>query len=306
MRKLKPFFIFYFLLLLASAVAQKQVPELWGLRVHDEAHALSTTAVDGLEKKLEAFEKQTSNQVAILIVSSLEGDAIEDYALRVAEKWQLGRKDKSNGVLLLVAVDDHQMRIEVGQGLEGVLTDAQCNRIIRNDIAPHFRREHYEAGVQAGIESIIKTIKGEYTANDVDGGFDIITRIVVGIAVFLVLGIFTTVSLMLLEGKAFWWAYLGMMPFYIAFPWIAIGVTGGIILFMIYLIGYPIAGKWIERNNKKQAATPRSPRDSDDSGFPSSGSSGSSFGSSWSGSSGGGSFSGGGGSFGGGGSSGRW
>src|SRR5678815_4957109 len=97
-----------------SVSAQKAIPELWSMRVHDEAHVLRQETVDQLEKELKVYEDTTSNQVAILIVQSLDGDVLEEYSLRVAEKWKLGKKEKDNGVLLLVAVDDHKMRIEVG------------------------------------------------------------------------------------------------------------------------------------------------------------------------------------------------
>ncbi len=142
--------------------AQKAVPELWGQRVHDEAHALQQSTVDQLEKGLKVYEDSTSNQIAILIIPSLDGDVLEQYSLRVAEKWKLGQKEKDNGALLLIAVDDHKMRIEVGQGLEGVLTDALSNRIIRNEIAPAFRRGDFDAGVIAGISGMQKAIGGEY------------------------------------------------------------------------------------------------------------------------------------------------
>jgi uncharacterized protein len=158
-------FAFFLLLISTFSFGQKQVPELWGQRVHDEAHVLKTETIDLLESKLKTFEDSTSNQIAILIVQSLDGDVIEDYSLRVAEKWQLGKKDKDNGILLLIAIDDHKMRIEVGHGLEGSLTDVQSNRIIRNEMAPNFRRGDYDTGVIAAIDSIILAIKGEYKAD---------------------------------------------------------------------------------------------------------------------------------------------
>ena len=116
------------------ALAQKAVPELWGQRVHDDAHVLKQETIDALEKQLKAYEDSTSNQIAILTVQSLDGEVLEEYSLKVAEAWRLGQKDKDNGVLLLIAVDDHKMRIEVGHGLEGVLTDTHSNRIIRNEM----------------------------------------------------------------------------------------------------------------------------------------------------------------------------
>ena len=113
--------------------AQKEVPELWGMRVHDDAKVMSTQGIQRLESLLKAYEDSTTNQIAVLITPSLDGDVLEEYSLRVAEKWQLGQKERDNGVLLLIAIKDRKMRIEVGEGLEGVLTDALSNRIIRND-----------------------------------------------------------------------------------------------------------------------------------------------------------------------------
>ncbi len=155
---------YLFLLISTLSFAQKQVPELWGQRVHDEAHVLKPETIDLLERQLKIHEDSTSNQIAVLIIQSLDGDILEEYSIRVVEKWKLGKKEKDNGVLLLIAVDDHKMRIEVGEGLEGVLTDAVSNRIIRNEIAPEFRRGNYDAGVQLGVGGIIKAIRGEYQA----------------------------------------------------------------------------------------------------------------------------------------------
>lgn len=152
--------------------AQKKIPPLDNRRVHDdEAHILSPHTVQQLEIQLKQYEDSTSNQIAILIVSSLEGDPIEDYAIRVAhgdtknEGWKLGQADKDNGVLLLISVEDRKMRIEVGYGLEGVLTDATTNQIIRNELAPNFRRGDYDAGVLLTINSIVRAIGGEYKSD---------------------------------------------------------------------------------------------------------------------------------------------
>lgn len=131
-------------------------------RVTDLAGVLSADAVARLETKLREHEAQTSNQVAVLIVRSLEGDPIEDFSIRTVEAWQLGQAKKDNGILLLVAVDDRRMRIEVGQGLEGALPDVVASRIIRNQIAPLFRAGQYDAGVEAGVDSILQSIAGEY------------------------------------------------------------------------------------------------------------------------------------------------
>ncbi len=166
MKRLPLFFVFISLLGLSlHAFAQKEIPELWGQHVHDEAKALNQQTIDNLEQKLKVFEDSTTNQIAILIVPSLDGEVIEQYALRVAEKWKLGQKDKDNGVVLLVSINDRKMRIEVGQGLEGPLPDAICNRIIRNEMAPNFRRGDYDTGVTAATVAIMQSIKGEYKAD---------------------------------------------------------------------------------------------------------------------------------------------
>src|SRR5262245_48774273 len=121
-------------------MAQLAVPELWVTRIHDDANTLSPSFASQLNAELQAYEDSTSNQIAIMIVPSLEGEILEEYTLRVAESLKAGQKDKDNGVLIFVAVNDRKARIEVGEGLEGVLTDATCNQIIRNEMAPYFRQ----------------------------------------------------------------------------------------------------------------------------------------------------------------------
>jgi uncharacterized protein len=291
-------------LVCASSFAQKAVPELWGQRVHDEAHILQQTTIDQLEKELKAYEDSTSNQIAILIMQSLDGDVLENYSIRVVEKWKLGQKGKDNGVLLLIAVDDHKMRIEVGQGLEGVLTDALTSRIIRNEIAPAFRRSEFDAGVNAGTNSIIKAIGGEYKADELDSSNQLSgsDALFFGLFIFGILALFTFFAVFA-QGCAGWGLYLFLIPFYSLFPWVIIGYSATVVLVIVYLITIPILrltvgrSKWAKEWAKKSASR---------SGGVSSWSGGSwgGGGSSWS--SGGSSFSGGGGSFGGGGSSGGW
>jgi uncharacterized protein len=148
------------------AAAQVTIPELWGTRIHDEAKILSPAFVSQLEQQLKIHEDSTSNQMAILIIPTLNDFPIEDYTLQVAEKWQLGQESTDNGVLLFIAVKDRKIRIEVGEGLEGVLPDVVCNQIIRNQIAPNFRQNNYEAGVQAAVTAMIQAIGGEYSVEN--------------------------------------------------------------------------------------------------------------------------------------------
>ncbi|HEY9045727.1 MAG TPA: TPM domain-containing protein, partial [Ohtaekwangia sp.] len=248
---------------------------------------------------------------------------LEEYALRVAhDVWKLGTKDKDNGVLLLIAVDDRKMRIEVGYGLEGALTDAVSRRILRNEIAPNFRAQRYDEGVTAAIDAIIAATKGEYTASDKtdlasDAEMSLTERILIGSFIFGILGIFTVLGIFIPD-KAAWFIYAFLIIFYAVFPWIVLGFVGGMIALGIYLVGFPLARllltrsgwykKKIEKFNSRNSI--RSSRTSSASDWStisswSSGSSGSS--SDWSSSNSSSSdFSGGGGSFGGGGSSDSW
>ncbi|MCW5911333.1 MAG: TPM domain-containing protein [Cyclobacteriaceae bacterium] len=297
-----------FLLVSGLTWAQKPVPELWGTRVHDDAHVLKPETIEALEAQLKAYEDSTSNQVAILTISSLDGEPIEEYSIRVAEKWKLGREDKDNGVLLLIAVDDHKMRIEVGHGLEGVLTDALCSRIIRNEMAPAFRRADFDGGVMAAIEAITKAIGGEYTATDTNEIAELSTtaRILIGLGIYAFLGIFAFFGLFIKGGWG-WFMYLFLTPFFSIFPafvfpghlWYVPGVS--------YLVGFPII-KWLVNQTSWGKKIAKKFEEGGGSGGSGGGwsSGGWSSGSSGGWSSGGSSFSGGGGSFGGGGSSGSW
>lgn len=149
-------------LLPAIAMAQHAIPEHGGFWVHDEANILSASAKAELESILQAERDSTSNQIAVYIIKSLDGESLEEFSLRVAEKWQIGQKSKDNGALLLIAMNEHLMRIEVGYGLEGTLTDAMSSRINRNEIVPRFQVGNYDEGVKAGVLAIMQAIKGEY------------------------------------------------------------------------------------------------------------------------------------------------
>lgn len=127
-------------------------------RVTDLTRTLDAADAAALEAKLADWEARTSNQLVVLIVPSTQPEPIESYALRVAEKWRIGRKGQDNGALLVVAKNDRKLRIEVGYGLEGTLTDVTSSRIIREDIAPRFREDRYAAGINAGVDRIIAVV----------------------------------------------------------------------------------------------------------------------------------------------------
>lgn len=144
-------------------VAAQEVPFLTG-RVMDLANMVSEADARGIEERLARFEEETGSQIAVLTVPTLDGHPIEDYSLRVAETWAIGRGDVDDGVLLLIAREERQMRLEVGYGLEGSLTDARSRRILDNVIQPRFRAGDFAGGIEAGVESIMATIRGEVPA----------------------------------------------------------------------------------------------------------------------------------------------
>jgi uncharacterized protein len=144
--------------LLASA--DVQVPPLTG-RVVDLTGTLSGGAVNRIETELAEFEAKKGSQIAVLIVPSTQPEEIEQYGIRVAEQWKLGRKGVDDGAILLVAKNDRRVRIEVGYGLEGALSDAISNRIIDETIRPHFKLGDYDAGVEEGVKQMISVADGE-------------------------------------------------------------------------------------------------------------------------------------------------
>ncbi|SKA13515.1 uncharacterized protein SAMN02745119_02794 [Trichlorobacter thiogenes] len=152
---------------LTQTVFALDAPHLKG-RINDYAGMLSPAAVQALEQKLAAFERETTNQVVLLTVPSLEGDVIESFAIRVAEAWKIGQKDKSNGVILILAKKERKIRIEVGTGLQGVLPDITAGQIIRNVIAPGLRAGNPDQAVSAGLGAIIDATKGEFKATAAD------------------------------------------------------------------------------------------------------------------------------------------
>lgn len=127
--------------------------------VNDYTGTLSTETKTGLEEMLKRFQLSGKGEVAVAIISKLNGDVIEDYSIALAREWGIGVKGKDNGVLLLVAKDDHELRIEVGYGFEGVLTDAKSSRIIRDIITPRFKEGNYDAGVVNGVKEILGVVE---------------------------------------------------------------------------------------------------------------------------------------------------
>jgi uncharacterized protein len=142
------------------ARADVAVPPLVG-RVVDQTGTLSTNDVSSLNQTIRAFEARKGSQLAVLIVPTTDGEAIEAFSLRVAEAWKIGRKKIDDGALLVIAKNDRHLRIEVGYGLEGVLTDVTSKRIIDEDITPKFKAGDFSDGISAGVDKMIRVIDGE-------------------------------------------------------------------------------------------------------------------------------------------------
>jgi uncharacterized protein len=149
-------------LILASPTlaAAPNFPALTG-RVVDDAGILSASTQSQLTDMLAAHEGATAQQVVVVTLDSLQGYTIEDYGYQLGRTWGIGQKGKNTGAILIVAPKDHKVRIEVGYGLEGTLTDATSRTIIENDILPGFKRGDYNAGVLAGTTSLLKVLGGD-------------------------------------------------------------------------------------------------------------------------------------------------
>ena len=179
------------LILLAATIATAlDVPPLSG-RVNDYARVLSQDQARSLETRLAQFEQETGHQVALLTIPTLDGEDIEGFSIRVAENWKIGKKGFDNGVILVVAVKDRRLRLEVGYGLEGVLPDAIAKRITSEYIVPRFRSQDYAGGIIAGIDAVLKVIKKEplpesarKKSGDQGSGLNSITMFVITLAVF--------------------------------------------------------------------------------------------------------------------------
>ncbi len=146
--------------LAAHAQPLQPIPPLEA-RVTDRTGTLTTAQRSGLEEKLAAFEARKGAQLAVLVVPTTQPEAIEQYSIRVVDAWKLGREAPDDGALLLVAIEDRALRIEVGRGLEGALTDLVANRIIDETITPRFREGDFAGGIEAGVDRMISVIDGE-------------------------------------------------------------------------------------------------------------------------------------------------
>lgn len=278
-----------------GALAQQALQPVPSLerRVTDLANVLAEAEASALEDKLAAFEARKGAQLAVLIVPTTQPEEIEQYSIRVVDAWKLGRKKVDDGALLIVAVEDRRLRIEVGRGLEGALTDLASNRIIQETITPRFREGDYAGGINAGIDRMIGVIDGEPLPEPKaaweegkGGGFGEI------FGFLFVLSMVISALLHRIFGRLF-----GSM--------VAGGVAGGLALLISGAVGLALfaafAGFFVSLIFGGSSVPGLMTRGGRHGGFGGGGFGGGGFGGGF-----GGSFGGGGGGFGGGGASGRW
>ena len=285
------------LLAALPAVAQtlQAIPDL-SAPVTDTTGTLTSDQVAALDAKLRAFAQAKGSQVAVLVVPTTQPEEIEQYSIRVVEKWKLGRQKVDDGVLLIVALNDRRVRIEVGCGLEGALPDITSSRIIQEDIVPQFKRGDYYGGISTGVDRILRVIEGEPLPEpelsppsvDVPGLYHLLPFLF--IAAFVGMSVLRRIFGRVLGAVATGGIIGGL-------TWLLLGILGislaaGFIAFLIALLsglGPPGGGSgWASRRSGGWGST---------GGFGGGGFGGGGFG---------GGFSGGGGGFGGGGASGGW
>lgn len=264
---------------LAAAADLIPVPAL-STRIVDLSATLSTGQLAQIEATLRAFEERKGSQLAVLILPTTQPEAIEQYALRVAEQWKLGRKKIDDGALLVIAKDDRTVRIEVGYGLEGALNDATAKRIIDDIIVPHFKQGDYDGGVQAGVAAMIKVIDGEALPAVVKQYPPLrITQLLpLALVAAVVLGGVLRLVIGRVPGALVTGAIVGLVAWFIAGLALIALAAAALGFFFTLIGGGRMGGIYMGRGG----------------------------GGGWGGGGGGGGFSGGGGGFGGGGASGKW
>jgi uncharacterized protein len=294
---MKKVFSFLILLLCCLPVAaySLDVPRLQGY-VNDYAGMISASAKSKIEEGLKAFEQSDSTQIVILTIPTLEGENIEEFSIKVAEAWKIGQQRRDNGVLFVVSKQERKIRIEVGRGLEGKLTDLMAGRIIDQVIKPRFKQGDFDGGFITGVSALIDGTRGEFKAEQRpvqrrQKGFPPF------LTIFLFLGVFTLIlgSISRILGGIT--AAIGLP----AFVYLAVLPIGLLAIILLGLIGFG-AGLFLPRLFSSGGSRRDGSREHGGGFFYGPGIGGHSIG-------GGGfdgGFSGGGGSFGGGGASGNW
>ncbi len=302
---LKVFLCFLFLVAGASVVSAEKLEDLKVDKfVNDYANIIENNTELELENKLRIFFASSTHQIVVVTVNNMSGDYIENYSIKLAQMLKAGSEKNDNGVLLLVSKDDKKLRIEVGYGLEGVLTDAKSANIIRSIITPEFKNNNYTEGIKAGTEEIIKITSDENYSKSLDKKetnslfLKLLSKIPFEFFILIFFFGFTILQwiISVLARTKSWW--LGGVFGFIISCILYFALFASLFLFLITILGF-VFDYFISKNYKEHAEKLKS-------GPPDWWAGGSNFGGGGGWSNSGGGFSGGGGGFGGGGSSGSW
>lgn len=224
------------------SLAQQAIPLLSG-RVIDQTETLTASEIGALDQTLRNFEARKGSQFAVLIVPSTQPESIEQFAIRVADQWKIGRKKIDDGVILIVAKSDRKLRIEVGYGLEGALTDATSKRIIDQVIVPRFKQQDFYGGISSGVDTIIGVIDGEGLPPPIQdrsiGEDDIRQSLPIIFIVALVLGHILRSMLGRLPGSLVTSGFVAVMAWFI-FGAVSMVIFAGVAGLLISLLGIGI------------------------------------------------------------------
>ncbi|MFX4237106.1 TPM domain-containing protein [Aliarcobacter butzleri] len=299
---MKKIIIFLLLILnFLNADISQYFPKLEG-RVIDEANLLSPEVKKDINNILKNEENKSSNQIVVVILNSLNGYSIEEFSYQLGRFWSIGQKDKNNGVLLVVSMKEREIRIEVGYGLEGALTDKISHEIINYTIKPNFKATQYELGILKAVNEIIKATQGEYVAKPKNTDFNSFFNITVPLGFFTLIFVSMLMNgisrklknqvLYKITNSSMSSSFFGFFTYVASQPFVSYSLILALIIFVVVFIFNYINTKKVDFDKLSKIDYINSSKNS------------SSFGSFDSSTSGG--FSGGGGSFGGGGASGRW
>lgn len=299
---MKKIIIFLLLILnFLNADISQYFPKLEG-RVIDEANLLSPGVKKDINNILKNEENKSSNQIVVVILNSLNGYSIEEFSYQLGRFWGIGQKDKNNGILLVVSMKEREIRIEVGYGLEGALTDKISHEIINYTIKPNFKASQYELGILKAVNEIIKATQGEYVAKPKNADFSSFFNITVPLGFFTLIFVSMLMNgisrklknqvLYKITNSSMSSSFFGFFTYVASQPFVSYSLVLALIIFIIVFIFNYINTKKVDFDKLSKIDYINSSKNSSSFGsFDSSTSAG---------------FSGGGGSFGGGGASGRW
>ncbi len=244
------------LLFVACLAHAQTVPPLTG-RVVDRADVLAPETERALTDLLAAHETAAGNQVVVLTVAALDGESVEGYAERVFNTWGLGQADRDNGVLVLIARHDREMRIEVGYGLEDPLTDSRAGRIIRTSFVPAFRNGDYDAGTLAGVEAVVGVLDGSYEPPEDgggggDGGIPWFVRVIFGFSHVLIPAGIASMTLFQ-SGYARYFVVLFFLAFISIGGAVVVPLPFGLFVGPVFLVLYVLADLYMSRSPKWRA-----------------------------------------------------